>query len=317
MQTARLQALLDKYKRITEPLTSVSDALPVLPVTIPLIPGARVPNVPMYRYTHVEKQALEDMVHDLLAKGMIQPSTSGFASPVLLVPKPDGTLRYVCDYRRTVNANSIPQRAEMPLLQDTLDALQGATIFTTLDLASGYFQLRLNPADIPKTAIRTPLGLYEWKVLPMGLTNAPAAFQRVMNNLFRPYIGRFVQVWLDDLIIYSRSPAEHLQHLETVFQVLQKADLRIKMSKCQFNKPELRYLGLVVGRSGLKTDERKVTAVRNYPAPTTVTELRSFLGMANYFRRFIQGYSSMTACLNTLTGNAKKHAKLQGMHVDT
>jgi hypothetical protein len=223
----------------------------------------------------------------------------------------------VCDWRQ-LNAITVKNRAggSLPRCEDLFDRLAGARVFSSLDLQSGYNQIRISEADVPKTAFNTPLGHFQYKVLAFGLTNAPATFQAVMNRIFAPYLGRFVVVFLDDITVFSCSAAEHDQHLRTVLATLRQHRLFAKLSKCAFNKPEVAYLGHIVGRNGLRMDPKKVEVVRTWRTPRTATELRSFLGLCNYFRRFIQGYSSVVACLHELLrkgvafvwGTAHQHA---------
>ncbi len=208
----------------------------------------------------------------------------------------------MCTDWRPLNSLTIKNRAggSLPRCEDLCDRLSGASVFSSLDLQSGYNQIRIFEADVPKTAFNTPLGHFQYKVLAFGLTNAPATFQAVMNRIFAPHLGKFVVVYLDDILVYSRSAAEHEQHLKTVLATLRQHRFYAKMSKCAFNKPEVAYLGHIVGRYGLRMDPKKVAVVRDWPTPRTAAELRSFLGLCNYFRRFIQGYSSVAACLHEL-----------------
>jgi len=206
----------------------------------------------------------------------------------------------VIDYR-PLNRLTIPDRYPLPRIDDLLDKLHGAQWFTSLDLLSGYHQVALKPEDIPKTAFRVPFGHYEFLVLPFGLTNAPATFQRMMNQVFHDFIAEgWVIVYLDDVLIFSKNEEEHKEHLRRVFQRLQEHKLYVKITKCSFCQPQLKYLGFVVGKDGLKTDMDKVSTIVDWPRPTNVTEVRQFLGLCNFFRRFVQGYSSLVAPLNRL-----------------
>jgi hypothetical protein len=221
----------------------------------------------------------------------------------LFQKKKDGTRRMCIDYR-AVNKLTHQDRYPIPRIDDLLDQLKGAKFFSSLDLLSGYHQVRLHEADIPKTAFRTPMGLYEFLVLPFGLTNAPATFQRLMNTIFHDFIREgFLIVYLDDLLIFSRTREEHLSHLRRVFERLREKQLYAKLAKCNFFKTELAYLGHVVGRDGLKVDPGKVKVVEDWPPPKNVHEVRRFLGLANYFRKFIQNYSNLAAPLTALTGS--------------
>ncbi|NCU37062.1 hypothetical protein EOM75_13760, partial [Candidatus Falkowbacteria bacterium] len=268
--------------------------------TIPLVPGATPVYRPLYRLSPKEEAECRRQVTDLLAKGYIEPSSSPFGASVLFITKKDGSMRLCVDYR-AVNKLTVKNRWPVPQVQDLLDKMQGCSVFSSLDLASGYWQIRISPEDVPKTAFVTPMGLYQFRVLPFGLANAPATFSRVMSEIFKPLIGKSVLVYLDDILVMSRSPEEHIKHLDEVLSLLRKHKFYAKRSKCDFNRPELKFLGHIVGREGIKVDEAKVAVVEKWPVPTDVQQLRAFLGLANYFRRFIQGFSSMVAPLTDLT----------------
>lgn len=274
--------------------------------TINLVPGMVPPNRPAYRLSLVEQEECVKTVDELLALGLIRPSCSAFASPVLFVRKKEGTYRMVIDYR-ALNKITVPDRYPLPRIDDLLDRLKGAKVFSSLDLLSGYHQVRLRQEDIPKTAFRTPFGLYEFLVLPFGLTNAPATFQRLMNEIFHDFIREgFVVVYLDDVLIFSKNTAEHYEHLRRVFVRLQETGLFAKLAKCEFLKPELRYLGHVIGREGLKVDPQKITVVQEWPTPQNVTDVRRFLGLANYFRKFVRNYSDLAAPLTQLSSSKRE-----------
>ena len=173
-------------------------------------------------------------------------------------------------------------------------------MFTSLDLQSGYHQIRIKDEDVPKTAFGTPLGLYQFRVLAFGLTNAPATFQNVMSDVFRQHLGKFVLVYLDDILIFSKSPEEHAEHLKVVLDLLRKHEFYAKMSKCEFNKPELQFLGHIVGRDVIKMDPQKTAVIDQWPVPKDVHQLRSFVGLATYFRRFVQGFSKLVSPMTDL-----------------
>jgi RNase H-like domain found in reverse transcriptase/Reverse transcriptase (RNA-dependent DNA polymerase)/Integrase zinc binding domain/Chromo (CHRromatin Organisation MOdifier) domain/Retroviral aspartyl protease len=307
-----IKALLDKYARVFEELGHF-DSLPKLKGTtgehlIPLIPGEQYTGSKrMYRLSPKELEELKKQVAQLLATGWIEPANSPFGAPVLFVEKPHqpGALRMCIDLR-AINQITVKDRYPMPNVQDIFDQLQGATVFSTLDLQSGYYQIRISEEDRPKTAFLTPMGQFQFKVMCFGLSNAPATFQKIMHSLFGQRIGKHVMVYLDDIIVFSKSADEHLQHLEDTLSVLQEHDFKAKLSKCQFNKPELKFLGHVVGRHGLKVDPEKVATVQKWPQPSNTKELRRFLGLSNYFRRFIKDYSSIAAPLTRLTGSQSK-----------
>jgi hypothetical protein len=269
--------------------------------TIPLIdPHSKPPSRPLYRLSRAELAEAERQVKLLLEKGYIEPSISPYGAPILFVQKKEGSLRMVIDYR-ALNKITVKNKYPMPRIDDALDELQGATMFTSLDLTSGYHQLRISAEDVPKTAFRTPQGLFQWRVLPFGLTNAPATFQTAMNTIFRPFLNKFVLVYLDDILIYSRTPEEHCLHLRQVLEVLREHRLYANLRKCSFAKPEQSYLGHVITAEGIKVDPRKTTAVTNWPRPTSLGDLRSFLGLATYFRKFIRHFAQLAMPLHRLT----------------
>jgi len=282
--------------------------------TIPLQEGAQPINQRAYRTPQQLLPELEEQIKGLLEKGWIRPSSSPWGSPVLFVPKKDGGWRMCIDYR-ALNRVTIKNSWPLPRIEDLLDKLVKAKVFTTLDLAQGYHQFAVHPDDVEKTAFKTPLGLFEYTVLPFGLTNAPATFSRKMQELFCQYMvgpDAFVLVYIDDILIHSESAAEHLQHVRKVLQVLKDANLVVKLKKCSFNRTKVEYLGHIVGAGTVSADPKKVSAVAQFPQPSTVTELRSFLGLANYFRKFVQGYAAMAAPLHALTaGNLPKQTQLQ------
>ena len=300
---SRLQHLLAKYKRVFKDLP---DGLPPdrgIQHTISLTED-KTPFKHPYRLSPKELEEAKRQIADLLAKGFIQPSQSPFGAPILFVQKKDGSLRMCIDYR-ALNAITSRNRYPLPNIADLLDRFTGATVFSSLDLASGYHQIRISEDDVPKTAFTTPFGHYEFKVLSFGLTNAPATFQAVMNRMFG-HLHEFCVVYLDDILIFSKTPEEHEKHLDTVLQILEREGLYAKLKKCDFNKPELLYLGHIIGRDGIKVDPAKISCIKDWPKPKNVHELRSFLGLANYFRKFVMAYSIRTAPLTKLTGKNSK-----------
>ena len=294
--------ILEQYADVfPEEVPNLPPRRPGVTHTIPLVdPQGKPPSRPLYRLSPAEMVESERQVRLLLHKKFIAPSTSPFGAPILFVQKKDGSLRMVIDYR-ALNRLTVKNKYPMPRIDDALDQLKGSTTFSSLDLTSGYHQIRITPEDIPKTAFRTPMGLYEWRVLPFGLTNAPATFQAAMNNIFRPFLHKFVLVYLDDILIYSKTPDEHRQHLEQVLRLLREHNLYANLKKCSFGQSELLYLGHIVSSAGITVDPRKVAAIKDWAVPSTLTHLRSFLGMATYFRRFIRDFSQLAAPLHALT----------------
>jgi hypothetical protein len=278
---------------VKELLAEFQDLFPEsLPAGLPPYRGTQhvidldpaIPVKPGYnpRHSPKEKAAIEATILQLLQLGLIEESAHPFSAPVLLVEKKDGTLRMVVDYRR-LNAATIKNNAPLPRLDETLDELAGAKYFTSLDLHSGYHQLRIADEDVPKTSFKTHMGQFQFNVLPFGLSNAPATFQAAMNKIFAKYLHKFVVIYLDDIMIYSRTEKEHLQHLRQVFQLIRDNRFYLKLSKCSFMQEWTLFLGYYVGPEGIKPDPTKVEAVKHWPTPKTVTDVRAFLGLCNFF----------------------------------
>ena len=243
------------------------------------------------------RHVVEDMVADMLEQGVVEPSRSPWSSPVVLVEKKDGSKRFCVDYRRL---NSVTKMDVYPLprIDDTLDSLAGCQYFTTLDLASGFWQVRMHPDSQEKTAFTTHTGLYEFTVMPFGLCNSPATFQRLMEGVLAGLTPDTCLVYIDDVLVVGRTFEEHLENLRKVLERLRVAGLRLKPVKCIFAGSKVVYLGFVVSREGISPDP---AAVRNFPQPRDVKALRSCLGLTSYYRRFISGFSVMASPMFTLT----------------
>lgn len=266
---------------------------------IELVPGAEPPTKPAYRMSADELDELKKQLSDLISKGFIQPSKSPFGAPVLFVKKQDGTKRMCVDYR-AVNKVTIKNKYPLPRIDELFDRLQGAKYFSKIDLRSGYHQIRIADEDVPKTAFRTRYGHFEFLVLPFGLTNAPATFMHLMHETFRDYLDDFVIVFLDDILIYSKTEEEHDKHIRMVLDKLKEKQLYAKESKCEFWKTEVSFLGHVVSQEGIRMDPKKVAAINSWPTPQSVSDLRSFLGLAGYYRKFVEKFSSIARPLSNL-----------------
>jgi hypothetical protein len=226
---------------------------------------------------------------ELLDLGLIRPSVSLWGAPVIFIRKKDGSWRLCIDYRQ-LNKATIKNQYPLPRIDDLFDQMKGATVFSKIDLRSGYHQLRIKEDDIPKTTFKMRFGHYEFIVLPFGLTNAPGVFMSLMNGVFREYLDKFIQVFIDDILIYSRMMEEHDEHLRLVLQCLREHKLYGKLSKCSFYQSKIHYLGHVISGEGIAMDPAKVEAIMEWPAPTNVPEVRSFMGLAGYYRRFIEDF---------------------------
>ncbi|GJX53509.1 putative reverse transcriptase domain-containing protein [Tanacetum coccineum] len=238
---------------------------------IDLIPGAAPVARTPYRLAPSEMQELSNQLQELTDRGFIQPSTSPWGAPVLFVKKKDGSFRMCIDYRE-LNKLTIKNRYPLPRIDDLFDQLQGSSVYSKIDLRSGYHQLRVKDEDIPKTAFRTRYGHYEFQVMPFGLTNAPAVFMDLMNRVCKPYLDKFVIVFIDDILIYSRNEEEHANHLRIILELLRKEKLYAKFSKCDFWIHIVQFLGHLIDRQGLHVDPAKIEAVKNWTSPTTSTE---------------------------------------------
>ena len=246
---------------------------------------------------------------------VVHESLSPCDVPVILVPKKDGSWRMCVDCR-TINNITVRYRHPIPRLDDMLDELSGAIIFTKIDLKSGYHQIRMKAGDEWKTAFKTKFGLYEWLVMPFGLTNAPSTFMRLMNHVLRAFIGKFVVVYFDDILIYSKSVEEHMNHIRQVLDELRKEKLFANLEKCSFCTDHVVFLGFVVSGKGIQVDETKVKAIKDWPTPVNVSQVRSFHGLSGFYRRFVRDFSTIAAPLNELTkkgvdfkwGNSQENA---------
>ena len=245
-----------------------------------------------YRANPVKRQFIEQEIEDMERRGIIRKSKSPWASPVVVVDKKDNTKRFCVDYRKLNKITKI-DRYPLPRIDDLLETFRTANWFTTLDLASGYWQVEMNESDKEKTAFITHKGLYEFNVMPFGLCNAPGTFQRLMNYVLQEFLGKFVAVYLDDIIIYSKTFEQHIDHIGQVFRALRKAILKIKLKKGYFCFPNLAFLGHIMGRNGISPDPTKVEKIKSFPEPQNLKELRGALGLFSYYRKFVKNFSNI------------------------
>ena len=266
---------------------------------ITLKEGAEPINVRLYPYAYFQKVEIEKQVHEILNSGLIWPSTNPFSSPVLLVKKKDGSWRFCTDYR-SLNGVTVKDRFPIPTVEDILDELHGAAYFTKLDLRTGYHQVQVHPSNIHKTAFRTHNGHYEYLVMPFGLRNAPSTFQAIMNEIFRLHLRKFILVFFDDILIYSPIWSCHLKHVRQAFEILKQQQFFVKGNKCNFGQQELEHLGHIITCHGVKVDEKKIAAMVSWPQPHNILELRGFLGLTGYYRKFVRDYGLLARPLTNL-----------------
>ncbi|GJR55082.1 putative reverse transcriptase domain-containing protein [Tanacetum coccineum] len=290
-----------KEKRLDDVLI-VQDILEVFPEDLPGIPPTRqvkfqivlilgaapVARAP-YRLAPSEMKELSNQLKEHSDKGFIRPRSSPWGALVLFVKKNDGSFRVCIDYRK-LNKLAVKNRYPLPRIDDLFDQLQGLSVYSKVDLRSGYHQLRVREEDIPKTAFRTRYGHYEFQVMPFGLTNAPAVFMDLMNRVCKPYLDKFMSVFIDDILIYSKNKQEHEKHLKLILELLKKEQLYAKFSKCEFWIPKVQFLFHVIDSQGIHVDPAKIGSFKDWASPKSATKIRQFLGLAGYYRRFIEGF---------------------------
>jgi len=297
---AALEEILREFESVFPadlPIGSLVDR--EISLKIPIKPGFTPPIQAPYRASAEGQETIQETLKYLYDHGFARDSFSEYGAPVTLAKKSDGTWRFCVDYRRL---NAITKEAKYPLprIEDCLDKLGKAKWFSKLDLRSGYWQVKVHPDDVEKTAFRTQNGHHEFLVVPFGLQGAPSTFQRLMNHYLRPYLGKFVLVYLDDILIYSNSEEEHLEHLKLVLQILKDKTLYAKGSKCDLFREKIAFLGFIVENHCISTDPEKIKAIKTWPEPTTVREVRSFLGLSNFYRKFVDHHSTIAKPLTDL-----------------
>ncbi|KAI2645678.1 Transposon Tf2-6 polyprotein [Labeo rohita] len=266
---------------------------------IDLLPDASVPQGRIFPLSIPETKAMEEYIQEALKQGYIRPSTSPAASSFFFIAKKDGGLRPCIDYR-ALNEGTVKFKYPLPLVPAAIEKLRGAKVFTKLDLRSAYNLIRIRKGDEWKTAFITPTGHYEYRVMPYGLVNAPSVFQNFMHEIFRDYLHQFMIIYIDDILIYSNNLSEHHQQVTKVLQRLREHNLYLKAEKCTFHQSSVQFLGYFIDHTGVKMDESKVEAIVNWPTPTTVKSLQKFLGFSNFYRRFINNYSTIASPLTSM-----------------
>jgi hypothetical protein len=308
---AMMESLVKKIPMVCEYADVFPDELLGMPpdrdieFAIELQPGTTPISKRTYRMPPAELEELKKQLQELLDKGFICPSTSPWGCPALFVKKKDESLRLCIDYR-PLNAVTIKNKYPLPRIDVLFDQLVGAKVFSKIDLRSGYHQIKIRASDIPKTAFSTRYGLYEFLVMSFGLTNALAYFMYLMNSVFMPELDKFIVVFINDILVYSKNKEEHVGHLHVVLQRLREHHLYAKLSKCDFWLKEIKFLGHTISQAGIAVDPDKVQEVMNWKPPTTVRQIRSFLGLAGYYRRFIPDFSRIAKPITELL---KKEAK--------
>ncbi|GBG68112.1 hypothetical protein CBR_g2663 [Chara braunii] len=294
----KIETIVAKYPDLFEETPGVVDREVVHAIEIIL--GSKTPKGRIYRMAPADLDELRRQLKELTEKVWIRPSASPFGSPVLFVPKKGGTLRMCIDYR-DLNAITVKNVEPLPRIDDLLDRVHGCKYYTKIDLKSGYHQIAIRPEDQHKTAFQTRYGLCEFVVMPFGLCNAPRTFQHAMNRIFHDYLDKFVVVYLDDILIFSRTVEEHAQHVDKVLSLLRRHKYKINAEKCEFGHTRILYLGHEVSADGIRPEDAKVASIRDWPRPQSMTEVRSFLGMCGHYHNFVKNYSTIASPLTDLT----------------
>jgi predicted aspartyl protease len=298
--------LVAKYKDVF--VSELPSGLPPhrdIEFRIETVEGEKPPSIPPYKMSGHELEHLSKLIKELLDKKLIRPSESPYGAPVILIRKKDGSFRLCLDYRK-LNDITVKNAYGLPRVDEMFDRLSGAKIFTQLDCQSGYWQIRVKESDISKTAFRSRVGHYEWMVMPQGVTNGPATFSALMQHIFSDIIDKYFICYLDDMLIYSKNESEHYKQCENVFRLLRQHKLYCQLTKCRFFVNQVYFLGHKISQNGISMQQDKVKAIMQWPIPSNIKQLRGFLGLTGYYRKFIKSYSLLTAPLtDALKGKRK------------
>jgi hypothetical protein len=281
-----IQKILDKHKIVFEPIPLGKPLDRGFEHIIELEEGAKPVITTPYRHPKKHKDEIESAIKELLAMGHIWLSSSPFTSSMVLLKKNDGTM-HMCIGYRALNKRTIKNSYPIP----RIDELHGAVYFTKIDLRSGYHQIKMREQDVHKTAFRCHFEHYEFLLMPFGLTNALATFQSCMNHVFNKQLRKYLLVFFDDLLIYSQTWEDHLRHVDEILGIMEEQSLYAKESKCEIGMTEVLYLGHIIGAKGVQVHQEKIHAIINWPTPRTFTELKGFLGICSYYRKFVKGFS--------------------------
>ncbi len=261
---------------------------------------------PPRRLPPIKQEAANKAIQEMLDQGLIEPASSPWASPIVLARKKDGSWRFCVDYRK-LNDATRKDSYPLPRIDDTLDRLGGMQLFSTLDLRSGYWQVEMEEGDKEKTAFVTDRGLWQFNVMPFGLCNAPATFERLMDRVLAGLPPEVAMVYIDDILVSGKTFEDQIKHLEQVFQRLRNASLKLSPDKCQLLQQQVKYLGHIISHMGVSTDPEKVEAVQSWPAPSSITEVKQFLGLCSYYRRFIHHFADIAAPMHRLLGERQQY----------
>lgn len=308
---ATAQKLLKKFSQLFEPITKAPTTERVLQHLIDTGDSAPV-SQPVRKLSPLLMEELRNKLATLQESGFIRPSTSPWSSPILFARNSSGKLRFCIDYQ-AVNSITKRDRHPLPLIQECFDQLHGARRFSKFDLQQGFHQMKISLPHVPKTAFSTRYGHYEWLVMPFpfGLVNAPSTFQRMMTDILRPYLDKFIQTYMDNILIYSDSDEKHVEHVELVLTALQKAELQISGPKSVMFAEEMQFVGHMISKEGIRPMKDKIEAINSWPRTTDVHKVRQFLGLTGYYRRFVKDFSKISSPLHALTGgNVGKKAKI-------